>query len=227
MTKKLNERALRPLVLKDLIHEIISIDEYTPKIADDNIVIGFQVKDNFDAAYDLGSFLERCPMDIVDTEASETPNIDGRYNVFAEFERNAQFPSKMMTLLKIIENICPDPGWKFQVYGHNDPIDATEKKLKNVVELTFETDLKEFFDYAPVQVKVLEESIRIASIYGSTLHYSLSSGLIPENYVESLLKENTSVECDQLSSVLGEEYTVLRTGEEYIVGRNGQYVLLR
>lgn len=227
MNEQLNERALRPLVLKDLIHDVISVDEYTPKITDGNIVIAFQVKDNFDAAYDLSSFLERCPMDIIDTEASETPTVDGRYMVFAEFERNAQFPSKLMTLLRIIENICPDPGWKFQVYGHNDPIDANEKKLKDIVELTYEEELKEFFDFAPVKVKVLEESILIESVYGSSLFYSLSSGIISESYVATLLENDKSLECMQLSAVLGEEYDVLRSGDEYIVGRNGKYVLLR
>lgn len=225
--KGLYERALRPLVLKDLIHPVISVDEYTPKIDDDNIVVAFQVLDNFDAAYDLSSFVERAPVDIIDTEASETPNLDGRYVVFAEFPRTAEFPQDLMRLLKSIENICPNPGWKFQLYGINDPVEADIKALTKNMRLVSPTKIKEFFDYAAVKVDVLSETIQITSIYGSTLHYSLSSGTINEDYVQELLAHDTSIDCAQLSSVLGESYDVLRSGSDYIVGLNGKYVLLR
>ena len=124
MKKKLNEQGLRPQVLKDLIHPIISVDEYTPKIEDSNIVVMFQVLNNFDAAYDLSSFIEKSPIDAVDTEAAETPNLDGRYQVFVEMERDAEFPENLLRLIKTIENICPNPGWKIQLYGVNDPIDV-------------------------------------------------------------------------------------------------------
>lgn len=227
MTKKLYERSLRPLALKDLIYEIVSIDEYTPKIAETNIVVAFQVLDNFDAAYDLGSFLERCPLDIIDTEAVETPNVDGRYMVFAEYDRDAEFPQRLLETLKILANICPDPGWKLQIYGQNDPIEVDIKAMNDVMNLVVEKELKEFFDFAPVNVSVLKESLKIESVYGSTLHYSLSSGKIDESFVKDLLKDDTSLECQQLSAVLGENYDVLRTGSEYIIGRNGKYVLLR
>lgn len=225
--KQLNERSLRPMALKDLIYDIVSVDEYTPKIADTNIVVAFQVLDNFDAAYDLGSFLERCPLDIIDTEASETPNVDGRYSVFVEYDRDAQFPQRLLETLKIIQNVCPDPGWKLQIYGQNDPMDVDLKAMTDVMNLVIEEELKEFFDFAPVSVDVLKESVCIESVYGSTLHYSLSSGTISEKFVKSLLESDTSLECQQLSAVLGENYDVLRSGSEYVIGRNGKYVLLR
>lgn len=227
MEKPIYERALRPLVLKDLVHPIISVDEYTPKIDDNNIVVQFQVLDNFDAAYDLSSFIERSPVDVLDTEAAETPNVDGRYMVFVEFERNGEFPAKLIALIKSIENICPDPGWKLQMYGVNDPIDLDIDEITNDMELVSEEELKEFFDFAPVQVEVLRESIKIKSVYGSTLHYSLGSGVVNEDYVKSLLKEEMSLDGTRLSAVLGENYDVLKSGNDYIVGINGKYVVLR
>ncbi len=227
MTKRIYERALRPLALKDLVHPIISVDEYTPKIDQNNIVVLFQVLDNFDAAYDLSSFIERSPVDVLDTEAAETPNVDGRYQVFVEFERTGEFPSKLTTLIKSIENICPNPGWKLQLFGVNDPIDMDVDKITNDIELSTEKELKEFFDYAAVNVEVITEGICIKSVHGSVLNYKLGSGVISESFVKSLLESDTSLDTTRLSSVLGECYDVLRSGNEYIVGHNGKYVILR
>lgn len=227
MTKRIYERALRPLVLKDLIHPIVSVDEYTPKIDDSNIVVMFQVLDNFDAAYDLSSFIERSPVDVIDTEAAETPNVDGRYQVFVEFERNGEFPSKLMQLMKSIENICPDPGWKLQMYGVNDPIDLDVDQITNDIELVSEEELKEFFDLAAVNVEIMNESIKLVSVYGTELHYSKGSGIVNEDYVKGLLKESVCLDGTRLSAVLGEHYDVLKSGSEYIVGINGKYVVLR
>lgn len=227
MTKRIYERALRPLVLKDLIHPIISVDEYTPKIDDSHIVVLFEVLDNFDAAYDLSSFIERSPVEVVDTEAAETPSVDGRYLVFVEFERNGEFPSKLLELIKSIENLCPNPGWKLQLYGVNDPIDLDVDLLTDDMELVKEEELKEFFDFAPVSVEILEESIKLKSVYGSELHYSLGSGTVNEKYVTSLLKDDMSLDGTRLSAVLGEHYDVLKSGKNYIVGINGKYIVLR
>lgn len=227
MTKRIYERALRPLVLKDLIYPIISVDEYTPKIDESNIVVLFQVLDNFDAAYDLSSFIERSPVDVVDTEASETPNIDGRYHVFVEFERNGEFPYKLINLMKSIENICPNPDWKLQMYGVNDPIDLDIDQITNDIELVSEEELKEFFDFAAVNVEIINESIKIKSVYGTELHYSKGSGIVNETYVKELLSDDMTLDGTRLSAVLGENYDVLRSGNEYIVGINGKYVVLR
>lgn len=227
MSKRIYERALRPLVLKDLIHPIISVDEFTPKIDESNIVVLFEVLDNFDAAYDLSSFIERSPVDVVDTEAAETPNLDGRYQVFVEFERNGEFPEKLIALMKSIENICPNPGWKLQMYGVNDPVDLDVDEIINDMELVSEKELKEFFDFAAVNVEIVNESIKIKSVYGTELHYSKSSGIVNEDYVKNLLAEEMSLDGTRLSAVLGENYDVLRSGDEYIVGINGKYVVLR
>lgn len=227
MTKRIYERALRPLVLKDLVHPIISVDEYTPKIDESNIVVLFQVLDNFDAAYDLSSFIERSPVDVIDTEAAETPNVDGRYQVFVEFERNGEFPAKLIELMKSIENICPNPGWKLQMYGVNDPIDLDVDQITNDMELVSEEELREFFDFAAVNVEIVNESIKIKSVYGTELHYSKGSGIVNETYVKDLLSEDMTLDGTRLSAVLGENYDVLKSGNEYIVGINGKYVVLR
>lgn len=222
----LNEHSLRPEVLKDLIFEIISVDEYTPKIGEDNIVVAFQVMDNFDAAYDLSSFIEKSPVNVVDTEASETPNVDGRYLVFVEFERNGEFIEKLLTLIKTIENVCPDPGWKLQLYGVNDPIDLDFDELSSNIELSRQETISEFFDNAGISVETNDNTIRLRSVYGD-LHYQLGSGFVTESYVKSLLDKGYDLDSTRLSSMLGEGYDVLKSGSQYIVGHNGKFVILR
>lgn len=222
----LNEHSLRPDVLKDLIFEIISVDEYSSKVGKDNIVVALQVMDNFDAAYDLSSFIEKSPVNVVDTEASETPNVDGRYLVFVEFERNGEFIEKLLTLIKTIENICPDPGWKLQLYGVNDPIDLDFDEISSNIELAREETISEFFDNAGVAVETNDSTLRLRSTYGD-LHYQLGSGYVTESYVKELLQRGFVLDTTRLSSVLGESYDVLKSGSEYIVGHNGKYVILR
>jgi|AGFS01.1.fsa_nt_gi hypothetical protein len=225
--KKLNERALRPAMLKDLIHPIFSVDEYTSKIGENNVVVAFQVLDNFDAAYDLSSFIEKSPVGVIDTEASETPNVDGRYIVFSEFERDGEFPQKLLLLLKTIENICPNPGWKIQLYGVNDPIDVDFDIITQKMELVQPDRITEFFDPAGVSVDILEETIRLNTMYGP-LHFQLGSGIVSESFVKGLLNDKTQLDNTRLSSILGEGFDVLRSGKQYIVGnREGQYFVLR
>ncbi|MDS1552131.1 hypothetical protein QPL51_03645 [Escherichia coli] len=226
MKKKLNEQGLRPQVLKDLIHPIISVDEYTPKIEDSNIVIMFQVLNNFDAAYDLSSFIEKSPIHVVDTEAAETPNLDGRYQVYVEMERNAEFPEKLLRLIKTIENICPDPGWKIQLYGVNDPIDVDFEEIQQRIDLGIPSSISEFLDYAGVSVIKEGNMLTLKTAYGK-LHYSTGSGFVSETYVKKLLKNDTQLDTSRLSSILGESYTVLRSGDQYVIGRNGKYLVLR
>ncbi len=227
MTKILNEKSLKPEVLKDLIHPIISIDEYTPKIDENNIVVNFKVLDNFDAAYDLSSFIERSPEDVVDTEAVETPDVDGLYNVFVEMERNAEFPERFIRLVKDIGNLSPNVPWKLQLYKVNDPIDLDVKKLSKNMILNNENTLREFFDFAPVQVEYLDEGFELKSVYGSVLKYSNNSGFISENYAKFKLSQNSKLDETKLSSILGTEYDVLQSGSELIVGKNGKYIILR
>lgn len=226
MSTQLNEKALRPQVLKDLIYEIISIDEYTSKIGENNIVVAFQVKDNFDAAYDLSSFIEKSPLGALDTEASETPNVDGRYVVFAEFERDGEFPERLLSLLKTIENLCPNPGWKLQLYGVNDPIDVDFDIVNQRIDLTQPEELTEFFDAACVSTEMLSETICLNTAYGK-LHYNRGSGIVSESYVKTLIEKGIDLDDTRLSSILGEGYTVLKSGSQYVVGNKGKYFVLR
>lgn len=224
---KLLERALRPDVLRNLIHPIISVDEYTPKLSDDNIVIMFQVLDNYDAAYDLSAFIERSPENVLDTEATENPNADGRYNVFVEMERDGEFPFKIMRILKDIQNICPDPGWKLQIYGINDPVDVDSDTIANSMKLSPDTKVLEFFDSMYGSVLVEGVDLQFKSLSNSSLYFR-SKGIIDNSTAVAMLKEGFVNDDTLLGTFLGEQdYSVLKCGENYLVTHsNGSHYLL-
>lgn len=225
MKQQLNEQGLRPNILHDLIHPIISIDEYEPKINPSNIVVMFQVLNNYDAAYDLSSFIEKTNTNAIDTEAAETPNVDGRYTVFVEMPRNAEFPESFYNMIINIQNLCPDPGWKLQLYGINDPIDLDVKEIEKLIDLSSPENIKEFLEAD--DVKKLEEGVLQISLYNKDLYYSTASSFGTEEYVEKLLKENTDIDNTVLSNYLSTEFTVVRSNDKYIVGKDGKYLILR
>lgn len=226
----LNEKALRPDTLKDLVYPVISIDEYTPKLDPSNIVVMFQVLDNYDAAYDLGSFIERSPENVLDTEAAETPNLDGRYPVYVEMERNGEFPGKLMRLLKDIANIAPQVKWKLQIYEVNDPVDVNPEAIEQSMHLNSSTEVLEFFDHSYSSVLRENNILEFTSCSNDKLYFS-TKGIISEKQAHEVLNKH-SIENDdtRLSSFLGESnYTVLKINESiYMVGRmDGKYLLLK
>lgn len=224
----LNEKALRPDVLKDLIHPIISVDEYTPKLNPDNIVVQFQVLDNFDAAYDLSSFLERSPENILDTEASETPNIDGRYNVFIEVERNNEFPDRLVKILSDLDNVAPGIDWKLQLYKVNDPVDLDVKSITEEMTLSTEEDLKEFFNYSNCEIQLNEDkSFQVKNVYGVKLNYSSVSNVMNESLIKTYLSDECKLDNTQLSPSLSSQYTVMRIDEGFIVSYKDKFVILK
>lgn len=224
----LNEKALRPDTLKDLVHPIISVDEFQPKLDDNNIVIMFQVLDNYDAAYDLGSFIERSPENVLDTEAAETPNLDGRFQVFVEMERNAEFPVKLMRLLKDIANIAPDIKWKLQIYEVNDPVDVNPEAIQHSMHLDTSTEVLEFFQHSFMNIIQEGEVLKFTSLGNDNLYFT-SKGLISEKQAQLALQHGSQNDDTNLGQFLGEEnYTVLKLNEsDYLIGRaDGKYVLL-
>ncbi len=224
----LNEKALRPDTLRDLVHPIISLDEYTPKLDESNIVVMFQVLDNFDAAYDLSSFIERSPENVLDTEAVETPNLDGRYPVYVEMERNGEFPAKLMRLLKDIANIAPSVQWKLQIYEINDPVDVDPEAIQNSMHLPASTEVLEFFQHSYTSVLNEGDVIEFTSLGNDKLYFK-NKGLISEQQVKEALQHGSAADDTNLEKFLGEEnYTVLKIAEsDYLVGRSdGKYVLL-
>ncbi|RYD66041.1 MAG: hypothetical protein EOP83_05980, partial [Verrucomicrobiaceae bacterium] len=118
MFKRLLE-GMREGDLEDLILPLISVDEYESKIDDDAIVLGFYVSEA-DAAEDLNRFLQRSPIELLDTEISPAPDAQGFYMVFVELLNNKMLPENITALLEEVAAVSNIESWKMQVRGFDD-----------------------------------------------------------------------------------------------------------
>lgn len=215
--------------LHSMVHNIISVDEYQPKLNEDNIVVCIQVKDCYDAAYDLSSFLEKSPNDILDTEAPEPQNMDGRYNVFVEFSRDAAFPKKLQDLITDLERISNKEKWKIQAYKINDPFDYDPAIVDEVIRVVPKDTLKEFFEPSLMRVSHRDMYIIISeSIPNGNMYVYESAIPVSEDEVKIIIESgNYSGDESSFERSLGPTYTVIKAYGGYLVGNGSEYLLLK
>lgn len=143
--------------LKGLVFNVISIDQYKPKIGTDaeTVVIAFTVKYE-EPANDLANFIQSSYIELLDVEASSVPNEDGYYKVFVEFDRTPNIYKKISELLHDINNITSNAGgeWKYVAYKMETPKPFTKDNLEQDVIFTSQE-----YD-AKYKKKSAEDSVR-------------------------------------------------------------------
>lgn len=130
--------------LANLVLPVLSIDEYESKIIDDGIVVAFYVSDK-DPASDLNRFLQKSPINLLDTDVSPAPNEEGNYLVFAEFERSDIFKQNLMAILQEIDSLVEIEvdEWSFTSYGHEGVYELNDKNLDVLVRIESIEELKQ------------------------------------------------------------------------------------
>jgi len=133
MTKQLNE-GLDYHDMKNMVENIVSVDEYAARMGDDNevVTVTFIVK-NKSAAEDLVSWLELGYDFILDASVSEGELEPGKWLVFVEMKRRSNVPNKIIEILKDLETLT-DLGlkdWEVKVDDHMH--DADIDILKQVI----------------------------------------------------------------------------------------------
>ena len=132
--------------LEYMVSQFISIDQYSTKINNDNIVVSFFVKEQ-DAATDMGDFLSKNFFDIInDIEVSDSPTCNGDYQVFLEMERNKYFPEKLCKITKILELLTGEQDWCFKTFKTERSLPLTKENLKLAVDLHLEDKTEESKD---------------------------------------------------------------------------------
>lgn len=119
--------------LEDLVLPLISVDEYESKIDDDSIVVAFYVSEH-GAAEDLNRYLQRSPIELLDTEISPAPDAQGYFMVFVELLRNKTFSENVTALLEEVAPLTNIDNWKMQVRGQDDLIPFDEQTLRKIVD---------------------------------------------------------------------------------------------
>lgn len=120
--------------LEDLVLPLLSLDEYESKIDEDAIVIGFFVSEH-SAAEDLNRFLQRSPVELLDTEISPAPDAQGYFMVFVELLNNTKLADNVEDILEEVAALSNIENWKMQVRGAEEltPF-STEAVMKAVGE---------------------------------------------------------------------------------------------
>ena len=106
------EESLKSGDLKDLVKPVIEIDTFKPKIDDKNIVVVLFVQDE-NPACDLSRFIEFSNKDILDTEVSPIPNVNGDYLVFVEFSKD-NLAKKIYQMLKAVKYLSNNDEWIYK-----------------------------------------------------------------------------------------------------------------
>ena len=108
--------------MKGLVQSFITIDKYKPKIGDeeDTVVVTFTVTYE-KPALDLVDFIQSGHVDHLDVEASVSPEPNGKFKVFVEFQREPGMFEKVNGLLTDINQIVSkDLQWEYVAFKNGD-----------------------------------------------------------------------------------------------------------
>ena len=128
---------LRRADLKNVIHNIFSIDQYQSKMGDDKntIVLSFRADDK-EPAIDLMEFIEKGYSFVLDADISSGEERDGKYSIFVELDRTENAPSQVKELLNGISQLCDCKNWRFRWYKDKIGHEFDEEIFANTVPLT-------------------------------------------------------------------------------------------
>jgi hypothetical protein len=230
---RLNE-GLKTGDLEGLILPLLSIDEFESKISDDAIVVAFFVDDE-PPAQDLKRFIEKGYITLLDVDISPAPNESGYFLVFLEFIRDYTFPEKFMAVIQAVENLTDIDKWRFRSYGEGKLHDLTLKNLKKYVRL----QSKESEQKMDIGLQKLKESIADSiSLEGTHLilekagfrqsyqfidYDTLNNLLVNHKLYDSsiALTESSWADCNKLAKFLGQNWSVNKIQEYFLVTLNG------
>jgi len=128
--------------LKGLVSSTITIDLHKPKIGDveDTVVVAFDVTYE-EPAKDLGAFIETGNLEHLDVEVAGSPDADGTWRVFVEFQRDHNLFEKIEEMLHSVDQITSrdDGEWKYRAYNVKNKRKFTEQNFRNdVVDSRYE-----------------------------------------------------------------------------------------
>lgn len=128
--------------LEDLVLPLLSLDEFVSKIDDDAVVIAFFVNER-GAADDLNRFLQRSPIDILDTEVSPAPDSHGYFMVFVELLNNTKLADNIEGLLEEVASLTAIETWKMKVRGSSDLVPFSAETVRKAVPAPDKDEVRE------------------------------------------------------------------------------------
>jgi hypothetical protein len=243
MPNQLNE-GLRAKDLEHFVNDTFLIDTFKSKMGEDKdvSVLSFKVKDRL-PALDLMEFIERGYDFVLDADISSGEESDGKYSVFVEIERDRKLAERIEELVSGISKLTGIDGWRFRYHKEwqgkpysmqaiSETVPSSPEAYIMFLQETKNSDVKDFLSDVLYDSIVFEGDIM-------TLHRPFVDGLKFEikniGDYKSLMNESSSeIKLDQQSnaqtvflSKIFKNYEVVKLGENYMVRRNDQSILIR
>jgi hypothetical protein len=212
--KNLNE-GMRAKDLKDIVLPLISVDEYVSRLSEKAIVIGFLVHDK-DAAQDLNRFIQKSPVNLLDTDVSPAPDQHGYYYVFVEIMNDAKFSKAVDSLIKEVSPLVDIDNWKMRIRKTKGLVPYTQDDLVKGIERANrlkEEKIYDFFKESCLNNLQINDSTLIMN---ENIEFELRDfGDVDEILYENDLSDkavkftfNEAVHSSKLNKVLGENWII-------------------
>lgn len=232
--------------LEDLVLPLVSIDEYESKVSEKAVVVGFYVHDK-DAADDLNRFIQKSPVQLLDTDVSPAPDQHGYYLVFVELENDRRIVDNIEDIVNEVTPLANTDEWHMQLRGSDGTMPFSRKVLSRrfaemrddeIVDDSQEDDTEhrvmEFLSHSDLSSAVVEDERVVLSSPQVEFHGVIAGigdveTLMVENGLEDAafsLDLHHVAECKRISQMLGEGWVSSRIGGHILVQRQGEEIAL-
>ena len=229
--------------LKDLVDNILEIDNYKSKMGSDKdiVTVAFATKTK-ESADDLASFIERGYTFVLDADATSGEQADGTYKVFVEIERDKAIGEQIMELANGIENLTGMEDIKFRYHKEFRSKPLTLEELNDSVPL--ESDLygvdqkgmvesvdnyTNFFNKSMVEnVTMWGDMLTIKKVWADTIAFKFVDFGPTQSTLDSITESfniNDFSEIIFLSKYIG-DYNITKYGNKLTFENNGQTLVL-
>lgn len=241
--QQLNE-GLRSNDLKDMVHNVLTIDTHRSKMGEDRdvCVLSFNVKDR-NPAKDLMEFLEKGYNFVLDADVSSGENSEGEYFVFIELNRTPRLAEEIKELQYGIEKLTGITEFKFKYHKDEKLHDLTEESVKSVVPSTpqmyegflnqIRTEgVRRFFSKTLMDGLTLEgDIITIHKPFDKQIKLRMvkeaATDAILEGVTDAITMDEAAIsEIFWLTKVLG-DYNINKVGDSFMFDNKGQAMLLQ
>jgi hypothetical protein len=169
----LNE-GLRRNDLKNLVSDVVSIDEYNSKIDESAIVLAFYVKDR-SAAQDLNRFIQKSYVDLLDTDISPAPDVRGYYMVFVELPLNNKLAEAIQNILRDVGALAGINDWRMRLRTVKGTQAFNVKLVARVMAAELGSQIHEFFHASDLNDVILEGASLSLCGAGESVHLTFLS----------------------------------------------------
>jgi tetratricopeptide (TPR) repeat protein len=125
---------LKQAELEGLVLDKFLVDTFKPKICHerDIVVLAFLVKQKESAQF-LSGYLAQGTFDIIDVDASSSPDENGHYLVLVEMNRTREMFIAMDNIIKHITDLVNIHEWRFKPYAYDEYIDWNKENFIKTV----------------------------------------------------------------------------------------------